>query len=1011
MRIRTKLSLLLTSIALAPPLIVGAFAYRSARQSIEQSLGQFFELQATQSIGALDRELLGLYQTAQAWTGLELMQDVLSDDIDGRLAAFLIEQGRRNPLIERAIIIDPKGLVVAANRPVWIGQNDGGAPALPLREDYPCHDGGEASHPLLTCQFVLRAAFDETREIGRLSVSWNVADLTPPNLLRAAPAQSRGTLLFFRQDGLLVFSRPGPEQEMAGRNLVAAPFRAGSEGSGVRIERLGEKEYLVGYAHSRGASGWSALVVEDVAAAFAPASELRRLVLGLGGLAALGTFLLSVALARRVTRPLLEIEEGARRVAGGDLGTNIVPQSKDEFGALAKSFAQMVKDLARQREQLVDKDYVESILFNMIDGLILVDDSGRVLRVNRALVEMMASREERLLGRPAGSLFHDGFKAFEERVLEVALRGEPAREVELELAAESGKRLPVTVSAGVIPGKNDAPRSVVCIATDISQRKQGEHALVAAREIAEAGGQAKAQFLATISHEIRTPLNGIIGTMEMLASSRLSGEQRQYAETAQRSGELLLAVLNDVLDFSKIDSGRLDLETIDFDPRSSVETVGDILSLKAHDKGLELCVLVAPDLPERVRGDPTRLRQVLLNLGSNAVKFTAKGSVVIRAERGEAGRCRFSVTDTGIGIPEPLQDRLFKPFSQLEASTTRTHGGTGLGLAIARQLVDLMGGEIGFTSEENRGSTFFFEIPLPEVEVQAVQGQEQGRGLAGLRVLSIDDNATNRFVVGEMLRSWNCVVDEAADAWEGLEKLRGVALGPREFQLALVDFQMPEMDGGQLAQEIKSDPRLQKIPLILLTSMPQHGDAAQTSKLGFSAYLTKPIRRAVLHDTIVAVLGLGDAPGQPQLKLVTAHYLSERASAKRRILVVADSLALRQATVRGLEDSGYACDVAGDGDEALRAVARVAYDLVFLDWSLPGMGGDGVAREIRRQGQGRDGATLIAMTREPGATMWREAGMDDFVPSPPSREELSRIAERYAPRSPAAARGGSPQAE
>ncbi|HET7291501.1 MAG TPA: response regulator [Vicinamibacteria bacterium] len=1004
MRIRNRFIILFFAIALAPLTLVGAIAYRNGRQAIEDSLGLLFEQRATRTIELLDREVLALLGGAQAWVGLERMQDVLDHDREGRIAAFLIEQVRRNDVLASALVKTPAGIVVAASHPDWIGRIEPTVGAVATApEGYACRDGtGGDGGPLLTCEVPIRAAFDETKILGSLAVSWKSAGFMGRTGLERLPGGAQGELLLVDRNGLVVSSPAMARGSMLGRNLREANSRAvslaGAGRNGFLVEELGDGEYLIGYAHSSGPLGWSALVVQEVATAFAPAYRLRRIVLGVGALAALLSLLLSIELGRRAAQPLLEIAEGARRVAGGDLDTRLTVRAGGEMGSLAESFDRMVLELKRQREQLIDKDFVDSILSHIVDGLMVVAPDGVVERVNRALVEMMASREERIVGRRAGSLFHGGFDAFRERVLEVALRGEPAREVELGLAAEDGRHVPVILSAALLPSGRGT-RSIACIVSDISQRKLGEQALVKARELAEAAALTKAQFLATVSHEIRTPLNGIIGMTELLAGTRLSPQQREYVETARRSGELLLSVLNDILDFSKIDAGRLELETIEFDLRACVEGVGDILASKAREKGLELAVRTDALPAGRVIGDPARLRQVLLNLGGNAVKFTSKGEVVILAEpdREREGRVRFAVSDTGIGIPAALHGRLFRPFSQVDASTTRRFGGTGLGLAIARQIVELMRGEIGFTSEEGRGSTFFFSVELPPAPSEAPCLEPRRARLAGLRVLVVDDNATNRYVLREMLASWGCSVDEAPDAWEGLEKLRAAVGGPQAFELALVDFQMPEMDGGQLAREIKKDPRLAHTPLILLTSMPQHGDAAQMMDMGFAAYLTKPVKQTVLHDAIAAVMGVREPATRPQLKLVTAHTVGEETRGRRRILVVADSVARQQAALRALEKAGYACDVAGGGEEAVRAVSSRSYDLVFMDCDMPGIDGYEAARQIRMQEEDGSRTPIVAVGPEDDADRWRQAGMDDALGRPATAEELCRMAERYAP--------------
>jgi CheY-like chemotaxis protein len=372
--------------------------------------------------------------------------------------------------------------------------------------------------------------------------------------------------------------------------------------------------------------------------------------------------------------------------------------------------------------------------------------------------------------------------------------------------------------------------------------------------------------------------------------------------------------------------------------------------------------------------------------------------VLVRAEPAGAGRLRCAVTDTGIGITDEQRSRLFEPFTQADSSTTRRYGGTGLGLSICRQLVELMGGEIGFTSRPGEGSTFTFTARMPAAAGVPAAPLAPRHALRGLRVLVVDDNATNRQVVREMLKAWGCAFEEAADAWEALDKLRGSAATPRAFQLALIDFQMPEMDGGELAAEIKRDPQLAGLPLILVTSVPQHGDAARMMDLGFDAYLTKPVKQSVLHDAMAAVVAPAGARRPPRaLSLVTAHTVEEAARARSRILVVDDNALNVRETVGLLLGAGFDCDVAHSGEEAVRAAARGAYRLVLMDCDMPGMNGYEAARLIREQEAAGPRTPIVAMTGAYVASRQRctEAGMDDSIRQPPRPEDVQRVLERY----------------
>lgn len=860
MKLRTRVLLLFLALSLAPLLLVGLFAYVNGRRAIEDNLGRLFELRAAQAIGTLDHEFAALQVMARTWTSLEWMQDVLSDDVDGRITTFLMRQAREQDELAGIRVTNASGTVIAASRPEWVGEAEAAAPGAASEACADAAGDEGAPTPRLTCRFPIHAAFDERRVIGALQVVWDPSRLFRRRPLDAGGGAAPGELLLLRRDGLVVFA---PER-FQGWLLRRSPAEAGSRaaaraaagGSGHLLEPIEGEEYLIGFGHSRGASGWSALVLQDARLAFAPVDRLRGIVLGVGTLLALAVAALSFVVARRMTEPLLEIEAAARRVAAGDLSVRLEPRYSDERGSLAASFDRMVLDLRDRQAQRVDREYLDSLLANMIDGLLVIDGEGRVERVNPALLALVGREEAEVKGARAAELFSEGAAGLEARVLEPARRSGAAREVEMHLVEKGGASIPVSLSAGLLPAAGAAEPSVVCIAADVRRRKAAEAALVHARETAEASAQAKDRFLATISHEIRTPLHGILGVVDLLESSRLAPATPEYAESLRRSTEALLSVVNQILDFSKLDAGRLELERREFDLRGCLEAVAEILGPRAREKDLELVVLADAGVPARVVGDPARLRQVLLNLGDNAIRFTRRGEVVVRASPGPTGSSlvRFSVSDTGIGIPDSARARLFQPFSQLDASSTRAHGGTGLGLAISRHLVALMGGEIGFDSEPGRGSTFWFTAALEAVGMAPAAPAPDRVGLAGLRVLVVDDNATNRFVAREMLGGWGVFVAEAADAWDALEQLRARRGTPEAFDLALVDFQMPEMDGGQLAAEIRKDPALASLSLVLLTSVPQHGDAVQMMRLGFDAYLTKPVRQSVLHDALVAVL-------------------------------------------------------------------------------------------------------------------------------------------------------------
>jgi len=658
-----------------------------------------------------------------------------------------------------------------------------------------------------------------------------------------------------------------------------------------------------------------------------------------------------------------------------------------------ESLIYIIWDITEQRkkelEVIQQKQIFEALVQYSPVAIILMDNQKKIITCNPEFENLFGFSREEVIGKEIDNLITKDEMKEEARKLSQSALVEPVRSVGRRYRKD-GAALDVEIF-GVPVFVREEKVGAIGLYHDITE-------LLEAKSHAEEASRLKSEFLANMSHEIRTPMNGVMGMIELVLDTDLNKEQHEFLMAAFESSESLLGILNDILDYSKIEAQSLDLHIIDFNLRNVVEKVGSTLASRAQSKGLELTCYISHEIPVLVKGDPGRLRQILVNLAGNAIKFTDEGEVSIQAELIEENfdeiKVKFLIEDSGIGISEEQKENIFRRFTQADGSTTRRYGGTGLGLAISKKLSEMMGGEIGVESTPGEGSTFWFTAVFKKQTEYYPLIPRNNEILKDLRVLIVDDNKTNRIILSKMVTNLSCQVDIVESGRYALEKISASKEDRPAYDLILLDMQMPEMDGEEAARAIKSDPRNKEIPIIILTSFGQRGDADLFKSIGCSAYLLKPIKQFDLQNTILAVVGEHKKSKEIPKKIITRHTISEDITGRLKVLLAEDNQVNKKLALTLLQKAGIKVDAVENGSLAVAAVEKENYNLVLMDVQMPVMDGFEATKRIRSLDSEIRNIPIIALTAHAmkgDRERCIEAGMNDYIEKPIVPQKLLKI--------------------